>query len=276
MASEWHYTQNGQPAAAPVSNTQLKQLANGGQLKPDDLVWKEGMPNWAPAGSIKGLFDGAKLASGEMPAANASSASPSAKASRSTKTAPERAKPEVQEPQPSQDREAGPSPGMHPLLVLLLTAVTFGLFGLWFAWQTQQQFAARSQRTTDKAGRPLGQVRHPVLVLVLSYLTLGFYLCWWISQALKECAGYTERRDIQPRTELSLMLIFPLYAVYLAVYRLPRLVREVQKRANLPDTPEAPGPGLELFFFAPCLIVGVPLLCMVQQDQLNQVWINAT
>lgn len=54
--NDWHYTLNGQQAAAPASPAHLKQLAASGQLQPTDLVWKEGMANWVPANSIKGLF----------------------------------------------------------------------------------------------------------------------------------------------------------------------------------------------------------------------------
>jgi hypothetical protein len=57
--AEWHYTVNGQPAAAPVSDDQLKQLAASGRLRPSDMVWKDGMANWASASSIPGLFGGA-------------------------------------------------------------------------------------------------------------------------------------------------------------------------------------------------------------------------
>ncbi len=35
---------------------QLQQLAEANQLKPGDLVWKAGMPQWAPASTIEGLF----------------------------------------------------------------------------------------------------------------------------------------------------------------------------------------------------------------------------
>ncbi len=108
-----------------------------------------------------------------------------------------------------------------------------------------------------------------MLVLLLCYLTLGFYLYYWIAQVMQECADFTEQKNIQSRTELCLMLIFPLYAVYLAVHRLPILVRQVQSKAGLP---ESPGPGPAVFFLAPCLIVGIPILCMIHQDALNQVW----
>lgn len=53
--SEWHYAKNGQQFG-PINTTQLKQLAAEGQLAPTDMIWKEGMAEWAPAGSVKGLF----------------------------------------------------------------------------------------------------------------------------------------------------------------------------------------------------------------------------
>jgi hypothetical protein len=36
----------------PVDIEQLKQLARGGRLPPNTLVWSEGMPSWVPLGSI--------------------------------------------------------------------------------------------------------------------------------------------------------------------------------------------------------------------------------
>lgn len=51
----WHLHKNGKQLA-PVSSQQLKQLATIGELAPDDLVWKDGMPEWVAAGKIKGLF----------------------------------------------------------------------------------------------------------------------------------------------------------------------------------------------------------------------------
>ena len=53
--SQWYYSKNNQ-RQGPVSSEQLKQLAATGQLQPSDLVWKEGMAQWAAASSIKGLF----------------------------------------------------------------------------------------------------------------------------------------------------------------------------------------------------------------------------
>ena len=56
--SEWYYTSAGQQTG-PVTSAQLKQAAQSGQLTPNDLVWKDGMPDWVPATKLKGIFDGA-------------------------------------------------------------------------------------------------------------------------------------------------------------------------------------------------------------------------
>jgi hypothetical protein len=55
MASQWYYSRNGQKEG-PVASEKLKELATSGQITPTNLVWKEGMAQWAKAGSIKGLF----------------------------------------------------------------------------------------------------------------------------------------------------------------------------------------------------------------------------
>lgn len=55
MASEWYYAQDGRQHG-PVASRELKQLADSGSLQPDDLVWKDGMPDWVPAGEVKGLI----------------------------------------------------------------------------------------------------------------------------------------------------------------------------------------------------------------------------
>ncbi len=54
MADLWYYTAGGQQAG-PVSEAQLRQLAAGGHLNAGDMVWHEGMPQWAPASTVPGL-----------------------------------------------------------------------------------------------------------------------------------------------------------------------------------------------------------------------------
>jgi hypothetical protein len=55
MAELWYYTSEGK-RMEPVTAGELRHLAEAGFLQPTDLVWKEGMANWAAASSIKGLF----------------------------------------------------------------------------------------------------------------------------------------------------------------------------------------------------------------------------
>ena len=55
MPSEWYYSHGGE-RHGPVSTDQLKEMAAVGKLGPDDLIWKEGMDNWMPAGKVKKLF----------------------------------------------------------------------------------------------------------------------------------------------------------------------------------------------------------------------------
>lgn len=66
MAQQWYYAHNGQQHG-PVAAADLKQAADAGQLYPMDLVWKEGLANWVPASSIKGLFSAAALAAAPPP-----------------------------------------------------------------------------------------------------------------------------------------------------------------------------------------------------------------
>jgi hypothetical protein len=55
MAKKWHVSR-GDKKVGPVSDNQLKGFAESGKLRPEDLVWKEGMDEWKPASKIKGLF----------------------------------------------------------------------------------------------------------------------------------------------------------------------------------------------------------------------------
>jgi len=253
--TEWHYTVNGQPAAVPVTAAQLKQLADSGQLKPTDLVWQEGMLEWAQAGSIKGLFPADKLLSDS--AVLASSATRKIPTGRKT----------TKVRSPSDWRK------MHPLLVFVLTLASGGIFGLIYCYKVCQAYSAKTgERKLDSAGRTLGRVRHPFGVLVLSYLTLGFYFYYWLYRALDECNEYLGRKEVPLRAELSLMLIFPPYALYLVVFVLPELIRQAQTLATVPETPQL---RQGVFFLNPILLFVVPVFGMICQEALNQIWLTA-
>lgn len=52
---QWLYSKGDDHQQGPVSAKEIEQLAQSGELRPDDLVWKEGMDEWVPADRIKGL-----------------------------------------------------------------------------------------------------------------------------------------------------------------------------------------------------------------------------
>src|SRR5436309_1168258 len=55
MAELWYYTNEGKQMDA-VAMKELKRLVGDGPLKPTDMVWKEGMPRWTRASSLKEVF----------------------------------------------------------------------------------------------------------------------------------------------------------------------------------------------------------------------------
>jgi uncharacterized RDD family membrane protein YckC len=55
---EWYYAAGGQQQG-PVPLESLKQMLSSGQVQPGDLVWSQGMPNWAAANTVPGLVDAA-------------------------------------------------------------------------------------------------------------------------------------------------------------------------------------------------------------------------
>src|SRR5579872_529111 len=50
----WFYVING-VQGGPVGWDEIVALAGRGTLKPTDLVWTEGQPDWQPAGGVTGL-----------------------------------------------------------------------------------------------------------------------------------------------------------------------------------------------------------------------------
>src|SRR5579875_823709 len=260
--TEWHYTIDGQPAPVPVSAAQLKQLAASGQVKPTDLVWQEGMLEWAPAGSIKGLFPPPPAT---PPLAETPQADSASTLSTTRKIAPGR---KTDTLRPPRDWRT-----LHPLLVFVLTLASAGIFGLIYCHKVCRAYSAKAAgRKLDAAGRTLGKVRHPFGVLLLSYLTLGIYFFYWLYRALSECHTYLGSKEISPRAELSLMLIFPPYALYLAALVLPELIRRVQTVAGVPETP---GLRQTVFFLNPLLFFALPFLAVLCQEALNQTWLTA-
>jgi hypothetical protein len=66
MSTEFFYTRGGQ-RFGPVSGEELKKKAVSGDLSPSDLIWREGMENWAQAVRVKGLFPAVPAQPPELP-----------------------------------------------------------------------------------------------------------------------------------------------------------------------------------------------------------------
>ena len=57
-AAQWRYSLDRQPCDEPVSFAMLQILASLGRLRAEDLVWREGWPDWQPAGKVPGILEG--------------------------------------------------------------------------------------------------------------------------------------------------------------------------------------------------------------------------
>jgi hypothetical protein len=53
-AAAWFYRANDQNRG-PVAESQIRALVEAGMLRPTDLVWREGMPEWVEIQSVPGL-----------------------------------------------------------------------------------------------------------------------------------------------------------------------------------------------------------------------------
>src|SRR5688500_7523913 len=62
--TSWYYARNGQQLG-PVTLDALRQQASSGELKPGDLVWGEGMPDWVDARQVPQLAGSFALAPDE-------------------------------------------------------------------------------------------------------------------------------------------------------------------------------------------------------------------
>src|SRR5579864_5309354 len=59
----WYYAEAGQQAG-PVKDEQLEQLVQSGRIKPETLVWREGMANWQPYDQVRSTTPGSSTPPG--------------------------------------------------------------------------------------------------------------------------------------------------------------------------------------------------------------------
>lgn len=119
MPADWFYAQNGQQLG-PIDDGHLHDLATSGQLRRSDLVWRDGMPNWTPAGNLPELFPPEVAQAMPIPVAPLPppGPAPAYAASRSSYAAPSTVAPEG----------SAPKGGMSVLaLVLIFGGIAFAL-----------------------------------------------------------------------------------------------------------------------------------------------------
>ncbi len=75
MSAQWKYIQQGQ-VLGPISGAQLKAMLASGSLTWEDLVWCEGMAEWAMARRAPGLTPAPMTIELDLPAPPAASANP--------------------------------------------------------------------------------------------------------------------------------------------------------------------------------------------------------
>jgi hypothetical protein len=128
---DWYYAKDNKQFG-PVNAAELKRLSQAGELRPEDLVWSDGMKEWSAARKVKGLFD-------EEPAGAKMAVPPAA--TPSTPLAPFAPAPVGA----IQDRPAsaeGRTPYKPPHLLELLLDVARRQFGPSFVEATEKLFAA--------------------------------------------------------------------------------------------------------------------------------------
>jgi uncharacterized RDD family membrane protein YckC len=58
MADQWYYMR-GQERVGPLTDEQIQELYQRGEITDASYVWAAGMPDWAPAGQVRDRFAGA-------------------------------------------------------------------------------------------------------------------------------------------------------------------------------------------------------------------------
>ena len=132
----WFYSHNGEPQQGPFSAADLRRMAAAGQLLRTDHLWKEGMPGWVAASSVKNLFPDAAPPSTPM---NVQATPPSPTPAHVQSTAPPASWPLPQASDPASspgpttaDRKAAREALKTPAILLLIVGVlgaVCGLFG---------------------------------------------------------------------------------------------------------------------------------------------------
>ena len=159
LATQWYYAIDGSQQG-PVSPKELKKLAERGELKPDDLVWKEGMAEWVAVSQVKGLTppDTAATVAAAAPAV----ASPRPTAPAAAVAAPEPA-PDVVDDEPAtystSRRRRRNTRNIAGPLVLILAAMPMiaCIFVPWWSFRLKPHDTEKSEDVKGKWAKSAAQ-----------------------------------------------------------------------------------------------------------------------
>jgi uncharacterized membrane protein YjgN (DUF898 family) len=206
MAQDWYVMMRGKQVG-PLTPQQLRDLATSGQLQPTDTVWKEGMANWQPASSVKGLPVGGAPSPITAQAPTYPAQSPMAP------TYPQQGMGAPAWPQQGigsvTTREAYISKNFRfdgsagdffvvYLLMTLLTMFTCGIgfpwamcmFARWFAEHCTIQ--GRRLKFTGTGGELFGQI---LLGYLLCIVTFSIYMFWFVPKIYRWIVEHTDFAD---------------------------------------------------------------------------------
>lgn len=112
----WYYAKNGSQQG-PISTEALKEKIASGEVSAADLAWREGLPDWAPAGTIEELKPAQPVATASTASADPVSTQP---------TTPYQTPASAPAPAPYQ----APVPGQVPSAGLAIGSMVCGIVAL--------------------------------------------------------------------------------------------------------------------------------------------------
>jgi hypothetical protein len=133
--TQWYLAREGQQFG-PISEAELAKFIELGHLQPNDLVWREGFPDWRPALVV---FPPSSQVAPATMAAPMRTAAQAPQASRREPAGRRRTAPATSAP-PDDEEQAAPGRGRGRLLGVLIAVVVVIGAG-WFAYTKRNQLA---------------------------------------------------------------------------------------------------------------------------------------
>jgi hypothetical protein len=160
--SQWFYCKETEQFG-PVPDDTIQAMISSGELKPSNIVWREGMTDWQPIEDVSEL-------SIYIPWSSQTSAAPPAPAGSGVR------------------RRQSPHRGATVLVLGILGILVCFILGI-IAWSMGSgDLKAMDRGRMDPSGRGLTQAGM-VLGIISTLLTLGVFLLWLLMAGGMMCTG---------------------------------------------------------------------------------------